>query len=98
MVFLCFFPVYVYALFMSSPHLPLLGVPKVWKEKTLGAHLSCKAFNCRVLISWLSSCYAIVVSGTCAPGRLVGEWLSGNHREWPSHEMISPTAVAMILE
>ncbi|CAL1136173.1 unnamed protein product [Cladocopium goreaui] len=67
----------------------------VYKEKTLGAHISSKAYNCRVLISWLSSCYAIVVSGTFEPGRLLGLWLSENDQEWPEHEMIYPTAIAM---
>jgi hypothetical protein len=66
-------------------------------EKTVGAHLSCKAYNCRVLISWLSSCYSIVVSGACVPNRFVGQWLSDTNQEWPEHELIAPTAEAMIL-
>ena len=76
----------------------LLGIPEVWKENTIGAHLSCKAYNCRVLISWLSSCYSIVVSGACVPSRFVGQWLSDTNQEWPEHELIAPTAEAMTLE
>ena len=76
----------------------LLNISEVWKEKTVGGHLSCKAYNCRVLISWLSSCYSIVVSGACVPNRFVGQWLSDTNQEWPEHELIAPTAEAMTLE
>ena len=86
------------AYFFSEWIVRLLGMSEVWKEKTIGGHLSCKAYNCRVLISWLSSCYSNVVSGACVPNRFVGQWLSDTQQEWPEHEMIAPTAEAMTLE
>lgn len=35
---------------------------EVWKSTTFSAHLTAKAFNARVLVSWLASCLTLVVN------------------------------------
>lgn len=72
---------------------------EVWKGSSLGAHLTAKAYNARVIVAWLASCLQIAVGEEPAqPGRLCGLWISENGREWPQHDLLLPSAVAMNLE
>lgn len=70
---------------------------QVWKATSLGADLSAKAYNARVITSWLASCLHIVQQRSVPEGRLCGLWVSENGQPWPDHELLLPSAVAMIL-
>lgn len=70
---------------------------KVWKPLDVGAHLTAKAFNTRVLVSWLASCLVMAVGQEVKDGRLVGRWIHESGLEWPEHELLEPSNVAMML-
>lgn len=70
---------------------------KVWKGTNLGAHLTAKAFNARVVCSWLSSCLEMALREAVEPGRLCGLWIVESGADWPQHELLPPSAVAMTL-
>lgn len=77
--------------------LELCSPSKVWKGTNLGAHLTAKAFNARVVCSWLSSCLEMALREAVEPGRLCGRWIVESGADWPQHELLLPSAVAMTL-
>ena len=70
-----------------------ISIIEVWKSTTWGAHLTAKAYNARVVVSWLASCLQMAVERRVEEGRLMGQCLAG--LEWPQHELLIPSAVAM---
>ena len=70
-----------------------ISIIEVWKSTTWGAHLTAKAYNARVVVSWLASCLEMAVERRVEEGRLMGQCLAG--LEWPQHELLIPSAVAM---
>ena len=70
-----------------------ISIIEVWKSTTWGAHLTAKAYNARVVVSWLASCLDMAVERRVEEGRLMGQCLAG--LEWPQHELLIPSAVAM---
>ena len=64
---------------------------------TWGGHLTAKAFNSRVVLSWLASCLTLAVERRTEEGRLISQSIVANNQEWPDHELLLPSAIAMTL-
>ena len=60
-----------------------------------GAHLTAKAYNAPVLVSWLSSCLDLALGRRVEEGRLCGQWIAESGLEWPDHELLMPSTVAL---
>ena len=62
-----------------------------------GAHLTAKAYNAPVLVSWLSSCLDLALGRRVEEGRRCGQWIAESGLEWPDHELLMPSTVALTL-
>lgn len=47
-------------------------------------------------MAWLASCLDLAVRRDVEDGRLFARWLHETGQDWPDHDLLVPTAVAMI--
>ena len=47
--------------------------------------------------SWLASCLTLAVERRTEEGRLISQSIVANNQEWPDHELLLPSAIAMTL-
>ena len=70
-------------------------------KKQNGAYMTCRAYNGRCVLAWLSDALIRFHHQQVEAGRVVGQWVreainSGQISEWPTDELLAPTMAAVI--